>query len=944
MRFKLLIAHLCLVSSAAFAQTGTNPPHLKWRQINTESFKIIFPAGLEAEGQRIANTMQYIHRPLAGSLGPAPHKIPVVLQNQGVISNGFVALSPRRSEFYTTSPQNYNLAGTNNWLDLLAMHEFRHMVQYEKAYHSRVKLAYYPFGQNGILALSNAAVPSWFWEGDAVATETAFSPSGRGRIPDFNLLFRTLLLERQPYSYNKQHLGSFRDNVPNHYVTGYHLVTYLRRQEGRDIWGKVMQQALDQFYVPFTFSRAMRQQAGKRLTATYRAMTQELDSLWTQQANHLPQTPVTILTPRRHRTYTDYLYPQPLSDGSFIALKTGLSHIPAFVRLDADGRNERTVFTPGILNNSGMLSVAKDKIVWSEYEYDPRWTTRNYAVVKTYDLQNNTYHVLKRQTRLAAPAFSPDASTVAAIEVNTQNINALVLLDAATGAELKRWPSPENSFISMPRWAPDGKTLVLLRTHHNTRTISQVNLTTGTFTDLIPPTTDNIGHPIITDTYVFFNSPYNGIENIFAVDLHTRQQYQVASRPYAGINPAPTLDGSRLLFNDFSINGYNVAVLPLNPATWTPLEKVIRSEVNYYEPLVAQEGDPHILAEVPAKTYPVQRYDRLKHVFNPHSWMPTLDPKSNSVSLAILSQDILSTAVSSVGYTRNLSEGSSRVFAGVSYLGYYPVINLTGATGYRVTQENDTTYQWQEKNITAGLALPLNLTRSKYLQSLTLATNAQINRISDFYRPRRSLTEQADGVLRNVNYAINYNRVLRQSRRDLAGRFEQRASLYYNHTPLGGDYTGNIFTATTRLAFPGLFRHHSFQLTGNYQHQDTHDYIFSSPMRFIRGYRYRPHDKFYSGSIQYKLPLLYPDFALGPFLYFQRLKTNLFYDYGYGERYDRRNQLNQKTTYQSVGLELTTDFNFMRLQGVLFDAGVRILYRPDTQKPAIEFIVSDFNF
>ncbi|GEO04285.1 hypothetical protein AAE02nite_19490 [Adhaeribacter aerolatus] len=943
MRVKLLLALLSLASSVAFSQTGTNPPSVKWRQINTESFKIIFPAELEQEGQRMANTMQYIHKPLSGSLGHAPHKIPLVLQNQGVISNGFVALSPRRSEFYTTAPQNYNLSGTNNWLNLLAMHEFRHMVQYEKAYHSRVKLAYYPFGQNGILALSNAAVPSWFWEGDAVATETAFSPSGRGRIPDFDLLFRTILLERKPYRYNKQHLGSFRDNVPNHYVTGYHLVTHLRRKAGTDIWGKVMQQALDQFYVPFTFSRAIRQQAGKRLTATYRAMTHELDSLWTQQADSLPQTPAIVLTQRRNRTYTDYLYPQPLSDGGFIALKSGLSDIQTFVRLDADGRNERKIFTPGILTSNGMLSVVDEKIVWSEYEYDPRWDTRNYSIIKTYDLETGTYQVLKRQTRLAAPAFSPNAHTIAAIEVSTQNINSLVLLDADTGEELKRWPSPQNDFISMPRWAPDGKSVVLLRTRNNTRTIVQVDVETGTFTDLMPPTSENIGHPVITDKYVFYNSPYNGIENIYALDLITRQQYQVASRRYAGINPAVTTNGKGILFNDFSLRGYNVYTMSLNPDNWIPLAKVVKSKVNYYGPLVEQEGTPNILTNVPAKTYPVQKYSRLKHIFNPHSWMPSLDPEGNSVSLAILSQDILSTAVSTVGYTRNLSESSNRVFAGVSYLGYYPVINLTGATGYRTTQENDTTYQWREKNITAGLALPLNLTRSKYLQSLTLSTNAQINSISDFYRPRRVLTEQANGVLRNVNYSASYNRVLRQSRRDLAGRFEQRASLYYNHTPFGGDYSGEIFTATTRLAFPGLLKHHSLQLTGNYQKEDTHDYIFSSPMRFVRGYGYRPHDEFYGGSVQYKFPIFYPDFALGPFFYFQRLKSNIFYDYGYGQRYDRRNQVNRNYTYQSVGLELTTDFNFMRLQGVLFDAGVRVLYRPDTQKPSIEFIVGEFN-
>jgi hypothetical protein len=314
--------------------------------------------------------------------------------------------------------------------------------------------------------------------------------------------------------------------------------------------------------------------------------------------------------------------------------------------------------------------------------------------------------------------------------------------------------------------------------------------------------------------------------------------------------------------------------------------------------------------------------------------------------LAVLSQDILSTTISTVGYTRNVSENSGRVFGAVSYQGLYPVINLGGATGYRATSGEDTVYQWREKTLTAGLALPLNLTHSKYLQSVSLATNAQINSISDFYRPRpevNGFTVQADGILRNVNYLVSYNRVLRQNRRDLAGRFEQRALIYYNHTPLGGDYKGELFAATTRLAFPGFFKHHSLQLTGNYQKENTRDYLFSSVLRFPRGYTSRHHDQFYSGSVQYKLPLWYPDIALGPILYFQRLKTNLFYDYGHGNRLDRTNNLDRTYNYQSVGVELTTDFNFMRLSGVLFDAGVRFSYLPQTKKPIFEFIVGEFN-
>src|SRR5690606_2194047 len=133
----------------------------------------------------------------------------------------FVSLIPRRSEFYTMPPQNYNFTGTTEWLDQLASHEYRHVVQFDKANRGFNKLLYYAFGPATLAAMSVTAVPQWFWEGDAVATETAFTSGGRGKIPNFNLVFRTNLLEGRKFNYHKQYLRSYKHNIPDHYVLGY---------------------------------------------------------------------------------------------------------------------------------------------------------------------------------------------------------------------------------------------------------------------------------------------------------------------------------------------------------------------------------------------------------------------------------------------------------------------------------------------------------------------------------------------------------------------------------------------------------------------------------------------------------------------------------------------------------------------------------------------------
>lgn len=183
MRIRLLIC-LCVCTFTSFSQesaiTQTNPASLKWYQLNTGHFKILFPKGFESQAQRMANTLETIREPEAATMGKTPRKISLILQSQSAVSNAFVTVTPRRSEFYAMPTQNYNFVGTNDWLNLLASHEYRHIAQFQHANRGFTKLAYYVMGSNAWAGLSYAAAPQWFWEGDAVAIETSFTPSGAG--------------------------------------------------------------------------------------------------------------------------------------------------------------------------------------------------------------------------------------------------------------------------------------------------------------------------------------------------------------------------------------------------------------------------------------------------------------------------------------------------------------------------------------------------------------------------------------------------------------------------------------------------------------------------------------------------------------------------------------------------------------------------------------------
>ena len=57
--------------------------------------------------------------------------------------------------------------------------------------------------------LSRSTAPNWYWEGDAVYTETTKSNFGRGRIPRFVLTTQMNILSKNKIKYERQTLGSF---------------------------------------------------------------------------------------------------------------------------------------------------------------------------------------------------------------------------------------------------------------------------------------------------------------------------------------------------------------------------------------------------------------------------------------------------------------------------------------------------------------------------------------------------------------------------------------------------------------------------------------------------------------------------------------------------------------------------------------------------------------
>lgn len=1004
--FSTAIIVLLSINCGVYAQEvmDTNPASVKWRQINTEGFKIIYPEGSEEKANIVANNLEQLREPVTRTMGgKLPKKIPIILQANNSISNGFVTLGPRRSELFTQPPQDYNFIGTNKWMTLLTAHEYRHIAQFSRSKTGFNKFFYYLFGQNTQAAMAVVSTPRWFWEGDATLMETVVTQSGRGRIPSFDRVFRSNLLEGKRFNYNKQHLQSFKDFVPDHYRLGYFMNVHLRkRTKNAQIWDEVTKSSFGVPFIPFTFSNALKRHTDHFLVKNYEMMMDEMHEVWSNQIADLEPTSFNQINKRESKAFTDYATPQYLEDGSIVVYRTGISDIGQLVRLDHDGK-EMDRFTTGVMNSTGMLSAVQYKIYWNEYEYDPRWGAKTYSVIKCYDFSTKKFNRITKKSRYSGVSVSPDGYKLVTTLNTPEGESYLVLLDAISGKEIKRITNEPDYEYAMATWASDGKDIVALKIGDKGKSVIKINVESGTETSIIDFGNENIGNPLLYKKMLFYSSPFNGIDNIYAYDLMSNEKFQVTRSKYGAYSPAISANGDRILYADHTVDGLNVVEIHRNTSEWIPLDKVKDRNINLIEEIVEQEGLSELMQHIPEKEYQSKKYSKLGHMFNLHSWGPFISNDINTVQAGIFSKDVLSTTRSSIGYTYDVIEESGYASAKLSYQGFFPVFDYQFDYGSRKSNS----YQWDETTNTVGLSIPLNFTNSKYVKNLTIANSIGVREISNFKNIDDGTTDR--NVYDDVNledqngnvvdiitiyqidnqqldkgrmvfndFALTFSNLLKRSKRNIRSQWGQYLLLKHLET-IAGEYSGSTigargilyFPSPINLIFKNTFVNHSLNFRFGYQirsvSSELNNYTFRNIVFKPRGFSYPTEKSFETLMVNYEFPLLYPDLSLGPFVFIKRVKANMFFDYGRDEiaqylytteafsdgqnDYLPNDVIRSRTfsnDYISFGSEITFDFNLMRFP-IDIEMGVRMVHtnainQSNPGGTSIELLIGAINF
>lgn len=898
----LILALLPQAAQAQFYYNGRGPMNIKWRQIKSPHYKLIYPDYYAPTAVALAGFMDSIAPSITYGFTRTPQRLPIVLHTENLYSNGEVVWAPKRMELMTTAPAGDIYA--DPWLKQLAVHESRHVVQLSSLRHGLTRVASWLFGQAGT-CVGMLVVPKWFLEGDATMAETQYSEFGRAYQPSFTVGMRALFAADSTnvdIKSDKWIAGSYRTYMPGIYEYGYQMVAAGERYHGPEMWGRAVEYAgkWPIFIVPLRIY--LKRHHDTHLSDLSRLALGDLYEHWKPYSS-VEDSYLTLTVPSRSgKAFTNYSDPIHTPLG-IVAAKTDYDTPPRFVVVDTANFRDRTL--KWISPPSSRPVLAGNKLWWTEFKPHPVWEYKTYSVVRSLDLSTGKRKTYGRwqANYFATPLKVGGRDFIATVSPDSLGGSDLVLHDALDFRETDRLRFDLLTTLHGLAWDSTTRTLALIALgeegmHLRRTTVSAEgvlmpveDITAPSMVTISGLTADGHGH-------LYFSSIQSGKDEIHTVDLTSPEYTErrlTASRFGAY---SPSADSSGVLLTTYTADGYMVAragrVTAEDTVLWSRLPENLLN-------IPAPSWNVPTMSSLPmddsVTTHKIRKYNKALRWFNVHSWAPIsadvndlLNSSERTLNVgfgaSLFFQSVMGDSYGSATYGRLHGDNwlqASWTYAGlpvqitadVEYGGgkqgvYIPAddynegirspgdlknylhakgsiavpLNFSGGSHFRLLQPSFTVTHYNSLLYDAGKT---DFTRGyqKYQASLWWSNNRRAS--------MRSITPR-------LGYAL---------RADVTGAFNDRF--------------GMIYSLYARGYLPGLMRNHSITLRAAGMYQTEAELGFNQKPLFPRGAYNGWAAKYYgAASFDYTFPLCYPDGGINGLIYFKRIWLNLFGDFSRG--------------------------------------------------------------
>lgn len=971
--FILLSANL----SAQYFSMGTDPANVNWRQIKTPVVRLVFDKQMTDEALKLAAFFDSIAPLVSASLNYQPKRVNILLHNHTAIANGFVSWAPRRSEFFTIPTQSNN---SNLWLEHLAIHEYRHVVQMSKLNRGLVKFVGYFTAQQAVGAVGGVFLPMWFLEGDAVMTETALSNSGRGRSFDFINPVKAQIIEKQIYPFEKSYLGSFKDHLPNYYQMGYLFSAVNREKYGTELWENAVLNVGRRPLKLHPFYRKTREITGYKKKILFNNTFTYLRDEWLAEIEDQEFTEFEyIIKNNKTNEYIDYQHLRLLNDSIVIAEISGPSTRSNISFVNINTGKEQVVKYIGNRNNE-PITVNNKLIAWSEIKPDKRWELKTTSTIYTYNLSTNRTKKLTRKEHFFSPALHPTKELIAAVESTTTNEYFITIINSNNGKILKRTKTPNNFYPITPVWNEKNDEIIVILLSKNGKAFYTLNNDSEIWSKLTNFDFDEKRDPIVENSKILYTAKGAISDEIFELNISTGQISQLTSSKYGA--RFPTYINNQVVYSQLTANGWKPAIYTDNVGITSSIKN--SSVVDKLaKTLTQQEEEINAKKLTPQIDYNVEKYSKW-NLFNIHSWAPIYYDINNFEIYAgatLMSQNLLNNTILTAGYNGNPAKKTERYKINLTYKGLYPIFDVDFSYGNEPIElkgiyildnkliKANIDSKINHYKLKAGIKLPLTFQKNNYRQLMQLSSKyvlenrkeenflvEEVENINNIIVPTNQFRTFSTGHL-NFN-VLEYAFYLSNSRigtyRDVDLRFRQILSATYRHNPFGNHQSGSIYGISTRLSFPGFGKHDVITLGADYQHKNNGKHYATSNegrayyyranqlVNYPRGFDTLEADNLYILRLNYHHLVWNPEFAIGPIIYIKRVTNQLFTDqmfYDYTQHFWNGNK--QKNTHRaaSYGTELMSDVHLIQ-STLKFKFGARVGIRDTDKKTFGNFLFS----
>ena len=911
-----------------FSSTGNDPGRLRWSTFQTGDYQLIYPRGLDSLATVYGTLLQQYSVPLSASSGFRPNEkfsrpMPVILHPYAGISNGLVAWAPRRMDLFTLP----DVSGMTPipWAKLLAIHEGRHVAQKQFLRTGFWTGFHYPFGELAEMIIG--MVPnSSLLEGDAVVAETALTKAGRGRSGDFLSEMRMYFDTGDLRSWYQWRYGSIKKYTPDIYRLGYLTVAgYRYVYEDPYYTTKFLKVASSLGGTFSAMNSASKQSSGKKLPVAWSEMMGTYRNLWAQDDSRRGPFSGTEPQVRLPRSYTVYAGSVP-GDGAVYAEKAGMDLPAVLVRVDPDGKET----TLSAFGGEGKLawSGALQRVFWSEAVPDVRWTLKQDARIRYYDVQTGHQGSLVRKGRYLSPAVSPDGLSVAAVEYPVDGSAAIVVLDARSGNVLRRWKTPDGFQPTEVVFLGAG--LVFAAITDDGTGLYRVSMGGGCPETLLAPQPVTVKDLSAVDgNTILLVSDRTGTSEAYTFSEGTLKQLSVTKY---GLGSPFFADG-RLYASVLQPEGRLLSRVETAPKV-VDFKDIYRDPVA--ETLSAQEAQ--LAASLPAPTVdltPAKPFHKISDAFHFHSWAPVyVDLSRADVSFrdyffqtAALGAtgfftNRLGTVNGSVGlsFHQKVDPAEKTPGAGfhvrMSYSGLYPVFDFALDVGdrdaalqmpYLDTAKDSlfirsSSYKKMYVGGMASVALPLDFSSGGWERRIepALAISLSNDNLYGPFYPVKADPAAEGGYSEDKSYELNWTSrstayrtaaVLRGSFLRPAARSQMMSSKGFGFevgatsTDLNWSEYGKVYAY-----LPGFHPRHGLKVSAAVRHytMDTFSTWFADPCppaprglaknAAVEALLLTASPLAVKVSLDYAMPIFPMDFAIGNIFYFRNFEVVPFVD------------------------------------------------------------------